>query len=115
MKVNEKMQNRLQELVEFAEKVLETRKSGGGKVQREPNFFGVDHYFTPQYDVVDCEMANQWGTSCLYILKKVFGKESDYYIKFNELFPLFKTGESYPAVKNAFGILKAAKDDCKNG
>jgi hypothetical protein len=50
----------------------------------------------------------QWGTSCLNILRRVFGDQSDFYRKFDGLYGDF---HDLGPVMKAQGILKAAKDD----
>jgi hypothetical protein len=50
----------------------------------------------------------QWGTSCLNIFEKAFGKDSPHYINFNNLFPKFL---HLIYVSKALGVLRAAKDD----
>lgn len=65
------------------------------------------------YDFIeDSELAHQWATSCLNLLGRVFGKESDHYSKFESLFT--KLGSGANLVK-MLGILKGAKDDFENG
>ena len=57
---------------------------------------------------VDPEASNQWGISCLNILARVFGKDSDHYQKFDGLF--HELGD-WINVRSGVGIMKAAKDD----
>jgi hypothetical protein len=101
MKVDQKIVDRLQELIEQASKIQATRtsRSGGGIV-----YFGDD--------AVNSQMSHQWGMSSLNILAKVFGKDSDHYKRFDELFPKFH--DYHPIVKG-LGILIAAKDDYEGG
>jgi len=101
MKVDQKIVGRLQELIDLAQKVLGTRRSGVH-----------EGYWRMPYDEINDEMANQWGVSCLGILERVFGKASPHYSKFDALFPEI-TGPS--TFIQALGILKAAKDDYENG
>jgi hypothetical protein len=101
MNVDQKVIDRLQELIEQASKVQATRtsRSGGGIT-----YLGDD--------AVNYEMSHQWGVSALNILSRVFGKDSDHYKRFNELFP--KLHDYHPILKG-LGILKAAKDDYEKG
>lgn len=104
MKIEEKINKRIQELIDLGIKVKATRRSGGGTSL-------ADLYF----DFVDTELAHQWGISSLHLLKKIFGEDSDHYKRFNELFSEFSNSrKNYSKVNNAFGILNAAKDDFEN-
>jgi hypothetical protein len=91
----------LKELVEFHAEVEKTRQRGGGTSM-----------YNPPYDFVDKEKVNQWGVSCLHILKRVFGQDSDHYKKFDDLFSKLS---SYTSFRRALGVLKAAEDDYNNG
>ena len=104
MKVEQKIINRFQQLIETESELENTRKTGGGK-----------SIYSPPYDFVSQELANQWGVSSLHILRNVFGAESDHYKEFNKLFPNFSKSRSYAAVKIGLGILRAAKDDYESG
>lgn len=101
MKIDEKIIERVQELIGKGEEVLGTNysRSGGGIV-----YIGDRG--------VDSQLSHQWGMSCLNILGRVFGDKSDHYQKFNALFPKF---HEYTPIMKAMGILKAAKDDYENG
>ena len=101
MKIDQKIVNRIQELIDRHAEVTKTRKQGGGQ-----------NMYNPPYDLVDNEMVNQWGVSCLHILKRVFGETSDHYTKFADLFPKLA---NYSRFKEALGILKAAKEDYESG
>src|SRR5947209_3127203 len=93
--------DRLQGLIEKTGAILATRRSRSGN--------GVVYFGD---DAVDYEFSHQWGMSCLNILARVFGKESDHYQKFNELFPHF---DDYHPIVKGLGIMKAAKEDYENG
>jgi hypothetical protein len=101
MNIDQKIIDRLDELIKKGEEVIKTNysRSGGGIV-----YFGDRG--------INSEMSHQWGMSCLNILERVFGKESAHYQKFNGLYSQF---EDYTPVLNVMGILKAAKDDYENG
>jgi hypothetical protein len=101
MKIDKKIVDRLEQLIEMGAQVSRTATS---RSTRTVEFWG-DH-------AVDNEMSHQWGTSCLNLLGRVFGKESDHYVRFASLFPEF---DNYSPVVKALGILKAAKDDYENG
>lgn len=117
MKIEQKIINRLQKLIEFEAQIEKTRVQGEATVKtRMTDFFApLIHEHTPAYDYVDSELANQWGVSCLQVIKTISGQESDYYIKFDKLFLLFFSTTNYPAVKTALGIIKAIKFDYENG
>ena len=105
MKIDERIINRLQELTDLEIRLKSTRKTGGGT-----------SLANLAYDFIDQELANQWGVSCLHIIRKIFGDESDHYRRFNELFPkLSDSRNNYSDIRNAIGILKATKDDYENG
>jgi hypothetical protein len=97
MNIDQVIIDRLQHLIEQGEHI---------RMLKTPE--GVISFTT----YVDTEAANQWGTSCLNLLGRVFSKESDYYVKFNNIF-----GELHKLsyLQAARGILKAAKDDYEHG
>ena len=101
MNIDKKIIDRLEELTKLGEQVVATNfsRSGGGVT-----YIGDRG--------VDSQLSSQWGTSCLNILSRVFGKDSDHYKKFDDLFHKF---HDYSPVRKALGILKAAKDDYENG
>lgn len=94
MKIDDKIIARLSELVELGRKVLSTRRSPA------PNHITSDF--------VDVQLANQWFTSCLNLLSRVFSETSTHYQSFNKH---FKDYPKWPNVDQAFGVLLAAKDD----
>ncbi len=57
---------------------------------------------------VDPELANQWGTSCLNLLSRVFGAQSVHYEQLETLFPELHL---YSRASQALGTLSAAEDD----
>jgi uncharacterized protein (UPF0332 family) len=57
---------------------------------------------------VDVQLANQWLTSCLSLLGRVFGEQSAHYQRLKEQFPSYP---KWPNVEQAFGVLLAAKED----
>lgn len=62
------------------------------------------------------ELVIQWHSSSLHILAKSFGKNSDQYERFKELFTKLPNGDSgFIYYKECLSILKAAKDDYENG
>ena len=101
MNVDRKIVEALQKSIEQGQVVLSTRKSGY-----------TEGEWSMYYDTINNEVVNQWGISCLNLLGRVFGKNSDHYIRFNELFPDF---DEPTKVVKAFGILKGAKDDYERG
>lgn len=117
MKIEQKIINRLQELIDFVSKIEATRVQDGDKIVSELNWnagMRINKHIAA-YNFVDSELANQWGVSCLQVIKTISGKESDYYIKFNALFSRFFSTTNYPAIKTALGIIKAIKFDYENG
>lgn len=96
-KLDQKILARLTELIQFGEKVKQTRYSKS-----------FDGMVVIGDAGVDSGLANQWGTSCLNLLKRVFGSDSVHYENFQAKFPKF---HDYSPVIQALGTLKAAKDD----
>jgi hypothetical protein len=102
MKIDEKVLTRLDDLIEMGQKVLSSRRQG------------VSHgMFTMNYDFLeDKELAKQWGLSCLNLIERVFTRNSVHFEKFNEV---FKDVDGVGSFLEAFGMLKAAKDDYEKG
>lgn len=98
MKPDEKVQNRLAELIKVGEGVLATRRSPG------PNVIGDSR--------VDSQQAYQWATSVQNLLARVFGPTSEHYKNFTAQVGSHLT---FSPTYRAQGILKAAKDDYDNG
>jgi hypothetical protein len=99
MNLDDKIIDRLQKLIEQGQNIPLLR------IQRSPS---AVNFGTP----VDRKKANRWGISCLNILSRIFGKDSDHYIKFDLLFPKI---DDWTPLQKALGILIAAKDDYENG
>ena len=100
MKIDEKIVSRFQQLINMEAEIMKTRQEGGG-----------EDIYSEYYNFVDKEQANQWGISCLHIIKRVFGEDSDHYVKFNAEFSNLSVNTNYYPIKRVLGILKAAKDD----
>ena len=100
-KLDQKVRNRLQELVQLGERIKQTKYSRSGKNIVYLGDAGVDY-----------ELAHQWGTSCLNLLGRVFGADSVHYKNFETKFPKFR---DYSPITQALGILKAAMDDYEQG
>jgi len=100
-KLDQKILDKLQEWIQFGERVKQTKysRSGGGVIYMDDA--GVDY-----------ELAYQWGTSCLNLLSRVFGLDSVHCRNFESKFPKF---HDYSPVTQALGSLKAAKDDYEQG
>ena len=88
MKIDEKISNRLNELIASGEELLKDASS-------------PDH-----------GARTQWGISSVSILKQVFSEQSPHYEVFHIL---FKRGLDSSSIKRCIGILRAAKDDYDNG
>lgn len=95
--LDQRILEKLRELIRFGEKVKQTRFDPRAT---DPFYLGDDG--------VDFELAHQWGTSCLNLLKRVLGPNSVHYSNFEDLFPNFR---QYSPVTQALGVLRAAKDD----
>jgi hypothetical protein len=97
MRLDEKILSRLNELLEFGEQVIATKKSP------PPNVIGDSR--------VDSQKAYQWATSTQNILSRVFGQGSEHYKNFSKHVEHHLT---YSPVYHAQGVLRAAIDDYKN-
>ncbi|HEX9927952.1 MAG TPA: HEPN domain-containing protein [Pyrinomonadaceae bacterium] len=103
MKIDEKVIERLNQLIEKGDSVLKTYKSGVGSSG------GVSYFVSSS---VNSQLSYEWGVSCLSLINRVFGEESDHYRQFARLADnLWK----YNSATIAQGILKSAKDDYENG
>ena len=96
-KLDQRILNRIRELIQLGEKVQQT--------QHEVYYGGLR---VAGYVGVDPELANQWGTSCLNLLNRVFGPQSVHYKHFETLFPELYL---YSRASQALGTLKAAAND----
>jgi hypothetical protein len=99
--LDQRVLDRLQELIQFGERVKQTkhvRTYGGLQVAGDVG--------------VNSELAHQWGTSCLSLLGRVFGLESAHYKQFEAQFPKFYL---HGPVARALGTLRAAKEDYEQG
>lgn len=94
MSIDQKILARLEELIVLGRSVLATRRSPA-----------AGHITS---DFIDVQLANQWLTSCLSLLARVFGEQSAHYQRLKEQFPSYP---KWPNVSQAFGVLLAAKDD----
>jgi hypothetical protein len=94
----QRISDRLAELVDRGQKVLDTRRSPPSNVFRD--------------DSVDSQLALQWATSSQSLLANAFGVNSEHYKNFGA-----QLGKhpSYSPISRAFGVLKAAQDDFDNG
>lgn len=94
MKVDQKILTRLDELLKLGENVLETRRSP------PPNVIGDDR--------IDIQLANQWISSTLSLLTRVFGENSVYVTTIQKQ---FKQYIGFSQVTQIQGVLKSARDD----
>lgn len=99
MKVDERVVERLAELIERGLQIEKTKKSP------PPNFIGFD-------STVDSQAGNQWHASAKNILAKSFGRDSEHYKLFDTC---FEKGVTYSPLHRGIGILKAAKEDLEHG
>lgn len=100
-KLDQRILDRLEELIQFGERVMHTKYSKS-----------VGNMVVIGDAGVDSGLANQWGTSCLNILVITFGSDSVHYKNFQAKFPKL---HNYSPVKQSLGILKAAKEDYERG
>ncbi|HAN93431.1 MAG TPA: DUF4145 domain-containing protein [Nitrospira sp.] len=96
MTVDTTIANRLDELTDMGNRLLSRKQSGAGMIRAQ----------------VSAELAHQWSTSCLSLIARVCGKDSDHYIQFA------KNAErvhEYNSAQRAKGVLNAFKEDYLNG
>ncbi|MDW8338862.1 MAG: DUF4145 domain-containing protein [Thermoleophilia bacterium] len=98
MSVDQKIRERLAELVTMGESVLATRQEPPRGVVGDP--------------FVDAQLAFQWATSAQNLLARVFGKDSEHYANFRTQVEKHLT---FSPVRNALGVLRAAHDDFEQG
>jgi hypothetical protein len=96
--IEEQAITRFNEMIILGKKVLSTRRSPPQNV------------FTS--DFVDVQIANQWFTSSLSLIGRVFGQNSEHYLAMKRH---FKEHIKYPDVEYAYGVLLASLDDLQNG
>jgi len=99
MTIDEKIQNRLVELLKQGDAVLATRRSPPA------NVIGPDS--------IDHQLAFQWSTSAQSLLTRVFGPDSQHYKNFT-----LHVGKDWLGFSDAYraqGVLKAAQDDYASG
>jgi len=94
MSIDLKIIARLNDLIELGQKTRATRHSP------PPNYIASDF--------VDVQLANQWFTSTLNFIQRIFGESSVHYQSINKH---FKSPPKWPDVNQAYGVLLAAKDD----
>lgn len=99
--LDQRISDKLQELIQFGEKVKQSRYDRSTSNMIYMGDYGVGY-----------ELAQQWGTSCLNLLHRVFGSDSVHYKNFKVLFPNF---HDYSPITQALGVLRAAKDDYEHG
>jgi hypothetical protein len=100
-KLDQRILDRILELIRLGEKVHQTNFERYYAGMRVPGDLGVES-----------ELANQWGTSYLNLLSRVFGAQSVHYKQFETLFPELYL---YSRASQALGTLRAAKDDYEQG
>lgn len=96
--LEEQLLKRFDEMLSLGEKVMATRKSPS-----------PGHITS---DFVDVQAANQWFTSSLSLIGRCIGNDSEHYQAMKRQFTNYP---KWPNVEQAFGILKAARDDLANG
>ncbi|MGB5932758.1 MAG: DUF4145 domain-containing protein [Anaerolineae bacterium] len=100
-KSEERILERLDELIDLGNQVLETRKY----LQQWRKFKIGDH-----------QLLSQWLTSSLNFVSRVIGSNSDYYLKFRWQAELTEDWrQSYDATNRCQGILLAAREDIISG
>lgn len=113
MKIDRRIGDRFQELILRVDDLMKTRKAESGSVTRYP---GGGALVTSSSDYVNDEMVTQWAISCLHLLQRVFGRDSDHHQSFKDLVPtLTDYSDGTKTVQKALGVMKAAKDDFEHG
>lgn len=95
MKLDRVIVRRLQELLEKAEEVESTRR------------------LSYEQEAVDSERFEEWGTSVLSLLQRVFGEESVHYVNFHRHYTGFLGYAD--KFEDCRGVLRAAKEDFEGG
>lgn len=96
--LEEQILKRFDDMLALGQKVMATRRSPApGHVTS---------------DFVDVQIANQWFTSSLNLISRYIGDSSEHYAAMKRQFTKYP---QWPHVKQAFGILEAARDDFANG
>jgi len=98
MNADDRILNRLNELIALGRKVLGTRRAPA------PNHITSDF--------VDVQLTNQWMVSSLNLLEASFGETSVHYQRMKSLESDYP---KWPHANQAFGVLLAAKDDLESG
>ncbi len=96
MSVDQRIIERLNELLLMGDQVLASKYSPGAYVVGD--------------DRVDSQLAHQWSTSVQSLLARIFGSNSDHYRNFTKQV----NDITYSPASRAQGVLKAAKDDYEN-
>jgi len=98
MGVDAKIVGRLDELIAFGRRVLNTQSPPPDGVIGD--------------DRVDTSLAHQWVASCRSLLQRVLGEDSAHYGEFVRTTNYVLT---FSTVDSALGILRAAKEDYEHG
>src|SRR5664279_4429065 len=98
LKKTEIIDKRFQDLLEFGNRVLSSRRA-------PPE--GVLGDFS-----VDLEKSQEWSTSTAQLLKSLFGPESEYYKRFQDS---FQSAGYYSDMVSGVAVLKAAWGDYSKG
>jgi hypothetical protein len=112
MRIDQKILERFQELVDEGGRMMQTRTSVTGSFP-VPYRRGMTR--NPPDEKVSPELALEWGLRCLNLLKRVTSIDSDYYLRFKEQSDGFEGFSNCSCVSFAISVLKAAKTDYENG
>lgn len=114
MKVNSKFLNRLKEVINTAESIIQssttkqkTISKGGYSWTRQTSSPPI----TQSYQAINMDTAKQWQINTLNILEKICGSSSNQFIEFKKISEKL----IYENVKIAIAILKAVENDYENG
>lgn len=102
MSVDARKLKRFDQLLILGEKVLQT------KFKVSLGDFGI-------HEQVDDAESYEWAMKCLPLLEEVFGRNSNYYNQFKDLFEGFTSIEGFAYSRRAVAVLRAAKEDYENG
>ncbi|MGZ5435339.1 MAG: DUF4145 domain-containing protein [Pyrinomonadaceae bacterium] len=105
MNIQKQLLERFDHLIQMGEDILQSATTSGGDVR--VNWATQNPYRTSISYHVNIQLVSQWKTNTLYLLEKVFGKDSSHFHSFENRM----TGLGYERVKIGLGILIAAKDD----
>ncbi len=119
MKIDEKIINRFNQLLDIANQLISRREISGDEKYYTDDYHEIYHNdspnITPRSDTINKQNAIQWMISSLSLLKQIFGENSDYYTGFKNKSEYIDFDNNLNSFQQSLGVLKAAKEDYENG